>query len=75
MLDRAAERLAIRMVDELHDTATVAQPLWEELSALFTEPQLLDLLMLTGWYHAISFVARAAQVPLEEGSPTFASLR
>ncbi|GIH78108.1 carboxymuconolactone decarboxylase family protein [Planobispora longispora] len=69
------ERLAIRMVDELHDTATVAQPLWEELSALFTEPQLLDLLMLTGWYHAISFVARAAQVPLEEGSPTFASLR
>jgi hypothetical protein len=30
--------------------------------------------MLCGWYHAISFTARAARVPLEPGSPTFADL-
>jgi alkylhydroperoxidase family enzyme len=69
------ERAVIRLVDQLHDTGTAAQPLWDELSSMFTEPQLLDLLMLAGWYHAISFVARAAQVPLEDGAPTFASLR
>jgi hypothetical protein len=69
------ERAVIRLVDELHDTATVGQPLWGELSGLFTGPQLLDMIMLTGWYHAISFVASAAQVPLEDGAPTFASLR
>jgi alkylhydroperoxidase family enzyme len=69
------ERAVIRLVDELHDTATVSQPLWDELSTMFTEPQLLDMLMLAGWYHAISFVASAAQVPLEQGAPTFASLR
>jgi alkylhydroperoxidase family enzyme len=69
------ERAVIRLVDELHDTSTVAQPLWDELAALFAEGELLDLLMLAGWYHAISFVARAAQVPLESGAPTFASLR
>jgi alkylhydroperoxidase family enzyme len=69
------ERAVIRLVDQLHDTATVTQPLWDELSAIFTEPQLLDMLMLAGWYHAISFVGRAAQVPLEDGAPTFASLR
>ncbi len=55
--------------------AAVGQPLWEELWAMFSEPQLLDMIMLAGWYHAISFVARAAQVPLEDGAPTFASLR
>jgi alkylhydroperoxidase family enzyme len=75
VLDRATEQAVIRLVDQLHDTATVTQPLWDELSAIFTEPQLLDMLMLAGWYHAISFVVRAAQVPLEDGAPTFASLR
>jgi len=37
--------------------------------------QLLDLLLLCGWYHAISFTARAARVPLEDGAPTFDSVR
>jgi hypothetical protein len=27
--------------------------------------------LLCGWYHAISFTARAARVPLEEGAPRF----
>jgi len=69
------ERSVIRLVDELHDTATVSDGLWSELSASFTAAQLLDMLMLAGWYHAISFVSRAVQLPLEEGAPTFASLR
>jgi len=29
----------------------------------------LDLLLLCGWYHAISFAANAARVPLEDGAP------
>jgi hypothetical protein len=49
--------------------------LWHQLAVRFREAQLLDMLMLTGWYHAISFVARAAQIPREDGTPTFASLR
>ena len=36
--------------------------------------QLLDLLMLTGWYHAISYVARAGRIPPEPGAPTFADV-
>ncbi len=41
----------------------------------FDDAQLLDLLLLWGWYHAISFTARAARVPLENGAPTFDSAR
>lgn len=66
------EQAVIRVVDQLHDTATVTQSLWDELSAIFTEPQLLDMLMLAGWYHAISFVARAARVANEPAAPRFA---
>jgi 4-carboxymuconolactone decarboxylase len=60
------DRLLVRMVDELHDTATVGDVLWRELAAHWSEAQLIELLMLAGWYHAISYVCNAARVPLEE---------
>jgi alkylhydroperoxidase family enzyme len=69
------ERLLIRMVDELHATDDLPDALWGQLAAHFTEPELLDLLLLCGWYHAISFVARATRTPLEPGAPTFISVR
>jgi len=68
------DRLLVRLVDALHDTSDVENELWAHLTAEFSEPQLLDLLLLCGWYHAISFVARAARVPLEQAAPTFASV-
>ncbi len=70
----ARDRLLIKTVDALHDTCDVPDELWADLACTFEEPQLLDLLLLTGWYHAISYVARAARIPLEPGSPTFASV-
>lgn len=68
------DRVLIEAVDALHDTADLPDELWSELAATFDEPQLLDLLLLTGWYHAISFAARAARLPLEPGAPTFESV-
>ena len=34
-------------------------------------PRDRDLLLLCGWYHAISFAANAARVRLEDGAPRF----
>lgn len=65
--------LLVRVVDSLHDTADVPDHLWSELSSTFTEAQILDLLVLSGWYHAICYIGRAARTPLEAGAPTFAS--
>jgi alkylhydroperoxidase family enzyme len=48
--------------------------LWAELEVHFDSAQLLDLLLLAGWYHAISYVARAAGVPFEPGAPRFADV-
>ena len=39
-----------------------------------TEAECLDLLLLAGWYHAISYVARGARVDLEPGAPRFADV-
>jgi alkylhydroperoxidase family enzyme len=64
------EGLLVETVDALHDTSDVNDELWARLSSSFEEPQLLDLLLLTGWYHAISFVARATRLPPEPGAPS-----
>lgn len=65
------DTLLIRAVDALHDTHDLSDELWRELRAVFSDENLLDLPMLCGWYHAISFVARSLRVPLEPGAPTF----
>lgn len=65
------ERLLIRTADALHDHASVDDALWNRLAATFSEPQIVDLLMLCGWYHAISFTANATGVQPEDGAPRF----
>lgn len=69
------DRLLIRAADELHEANVIEDELWAALAAHLDEPQLLDVTMLCGWYHAISFTARSAGVPLEAGAPTFDSVR
>lgn len=60
------DRLLVRMVDELHDSANVSDALWAQLARAWTTPQLVELLLLAGWYHAVSYVCNAAGVPLED---------
>ncbi|HTX94670.1 MAG TPA: carboxymuconolactone decarboxylase family protein [Mycobacterium sp.] len=70
----ARDRLLMRAVDALCDHRDIDDALWAALRDEFDDREILDLTMLCGWYHAISFTARAARVPLEAGSPTFASV-
>lgn len=66
------ESLLLEAVDAVHDDNDIDDALWRRLAAVFDEPQLIDLLLLCGWYHAISFTARVARLPLEPGAPGFA---
>ncbi len=65
------DRLLIRMVDELHDSGRLADDLWASMVSRWSSEQLLELLVLAGWYHAISFVANGVQVPLEQWALRF----
>ena len=66
-----AERALLELVDALHATADVDDDRWAAASAHLDGGQLLDACLLAGWYHAISFAANAARVPLEPGAPRF----
>jgi len=69
--DAARERLLIRTVDALHDHADLDDELAIEVLAELGDDTMLDLLMLCGWYHAISFTANGARVAHEPGAPRF----
>ena len=60
------DRLLVRFADELHASSNVSDALWTELTDHWTAPQLIELLTLAGWYHAISYVCNAARMPLEK---------
>jgi alkylhydroperoxidase family enzyme len=68
------ERVLLQAVDALHDRADLDDELSARLGAAFTDAQVLDLFLLTGWYHAISVAANGARVALEEGAPRFADV-
>ncbi|WP_410598718.1 carboxymuconolactone decarboxylase family protein [Amycolatopsis sp. lyj-90] len=57
-------RALIAAVDELHDTATVSGDAWAALAGHYPETQLLELLVLAGWYRTIAYVANG--IGLEE---------
>ncbi len=61
----------IALADELHDTATVSDALWAKLAARFSEQQLLELLVIAGWYRLISYVINATGVELEPWAARF----
>ena len=66
-----AERAVFRLADELHRTCTVSDELFEELEQHFDAPQIVELCLTSGWYHAISYVINAARTPLEPWAARF----
>jgi len=61
----AEERLLIRLVDELHDTANISDGLWRELAAAFSVEQMFELIALVGFYHTVSFFANGLRLAPE----------
>lgn len=65
------ERLILRLVDQLHDTSNVDDDLWGQLKAEFSDEKLLELVVLTGLYHMVSFTVNALRLPLEPYAARF----
>jgi len=65
------DRVLIEGVDELFETAHIGDELWTRLSGTLTHEQVLDVLLMCGWYHAICFAANGARLDPEVGAPRF----
>jgi hypothetical protein len=65
------DRSVIRLADQLHDTNQIDNMLWKEISAHFAPDQLVEMIMLVGLYHAVSYMANALGVQRESFAPRF----
>ena len=59
------ERALIQLVDELHDTARISDALWTELRRHWTDAQLVELVVVVGFYHTVSFALNGLGVEVE----------
>jgi alkylhydroperoxidase family enzyme len=65
------EALLCQVADELHDGQRVSDPTWSQLSERYDEQELIEVVMLVGYYHLVSSVLNALGVPLEPGAEAF----
>ncbi len=65
------ERVLMSVVDELHETSTISDAVWEQLEAIWNPSQILEVIIIVGWYHLISFVANAAHIDYEPWAARF----
>lgn len=66
-----ADRDLVDLVDELHDEGRVPDDLWCRLAGRFAPDQLVELVVLVGFYHTIAFVTEAFRIEPEAGTPRF----
>jgi 4-carboxymuconolactone decarboxylase len=63
----AADAALLRAADELHHQARVGDDTWAELAGRYGPAQLVEICMVVGQYHLVSFTLNSLGVQLEPG--------
>ncbi|MDP9141400.1 MAG: carboxymuconolactone decarboxylase family protein [Pseudomonadota bacterium] len=65
------ESLTVRLADALHERHDIDDALWADLRKHFADDQLIELIMLAGLYHAVSYLVNGLRIPHEAFAPRF----
>jgi alkylhydroperoxidase family enzyme len=68
------EAALIQLVDDLHDTAAISDTTWTKLQTYWTQAQIIELMVIVGFYHTISFLCNGLQIELEDWATRFPTL-
>jgi 4-carboxymuconolactone decarboxylase len=66
----AEDAALLRAADELHQNSTLSDDTWGALASAFEAPQLIEIVLLVGQYHGVSYLLNAMRV---ERDPELAS--
>ena len=66
-----AERALLKAVEALHRRATLSDAEFAALRAHYDEEQVLEVLLLCGFYRMVAYVANGLDLPLEETAARF----
>jgi alkylhydroperoxidase family enzyme len=67
----AAEQAMLAAVDALHVRATLGDAEFKALSAHYDDAQILEIILLCGFYHTVSYLANGLDLPLETKGARF----
>ncbi len=65
------EALLCQAADELHEHNGLFDATWDGLAARYDEQELIEAVMVVGYYHLVSFALNAFGVPIETGAESF----
>ena len=57
----------VRAADELHDESVISDATWAVLASRYDDKQLIEVPMVVGQYHLVSYSLNSLRVPLEDG--------
>lgn len=66
-----AEQALVAAVDALHHRATWSEAEFAALKRHYDEPQILEIILLCGFYRTVSYLANGLALPLEAGAARF----
>ena len=66
-----AEQVLIATTDALHERATLSDEEFAALAAHYNEAQILEIMLLCGFYRTVSYLANGLKLPLEETAARF----
>lgn len=70
-----AEQALVAAADALHARATLSDAEWAALRAHHDEAQILEVLLLCGFYRTVAYLANGLALPMEPGAARFPANR
>ena len=65
-----ADRAVIALADELHDNSEVTPKTWATLEKSFSSAELVELILVAGFWHMMAGFLKTAKLPLDPIDPT-----
>jgi len=63
----ATDHQVMHLADELYDAVEVTRSTWSALENAFTRQELVELVLIAGFWRAIAGFVKSAKIPLDEG--------
>jgi len=65
------DRTVLHLADELHEYAEVTRSTWAALEKAFTSDELVELLLIGGFWRMAAGFVKSAKIPLDAGVPSW----
>jgi alkylhydroperoxidase family enzyme len=65
------DRVLLQACDQLHATCDLDDALWTELSRMFSDTAIIEIVMLAGFYRTVSYLTNALRLPFEHYAARF----